>query len=135
MEADDILESSGKWLKACEVNRKNRLYGVALYSLEMSVEMALKAVLYKLNIEVPKMHNITGQMRAVAKENTKLSKEFRDSIDKITDVFSTLIEYRAPSGYSFEYNFSENELKDKLEGLYAESKTIIELCRKTVRSM
>jgi HEPN domain-containing protein len=135
LEAEDILKNSDKWLRACEVDRKNGLYSVALYSLEMSVEMALKAVLFKLGIEVPKTHNVAGQIRAVAKENAKIGKEFSGRIDKITDVFSTLVEYRAPSGYSFEYNFSEKELKDKLDGLYAESKSIIELCRKTVRSL
>ncbi len=134
MEATDIMNGSKRWLKSCDANAKNKLYGIALYSLEMSVEMALKAVLYKLGMEVPKAHNIAGQIRAAIRENRHAGEGLKARIDKITDVFSALIEYRAPSGYAFEYNYTENEFKRKLGEIYPEAKEIVELCDKFVSS-
>ncbi len=134
MEAGEILRNSEMWLRTCDASRKAGIPASALYSLEMAVEMALKAVLCKLGIEVPKSHNVTNQIREVARHDARIPKEFRDKIDKIADTFSLLVEYRAPSGYSFEYNFTEKELKGKLDDLYDDSREIIELCREAVSS-
>ncbi len=135
MEAEEILRSSEMWLRTCDASRKAGIPASALYSLEMSVEMALKAVLCGLGIEVPKAHNVTNQIREVARHDARIPKEFRERMDKIASTFSTLVEYRAPSGYSFEYNLSDEELERKLDSLYDDSKEIIELCRRAVASL
>ena len=57
-EAADALEDARRWFDVSILAGEHGDYNIGLYSLEMSVEIALKGVLTKFGIAYPKVHDI-----------------------------------------------------------------------------
>ncbi len=114
--AYNALGSAGRWLNSGRINSNGGNYDAALYSLEMAVEISLKAVLLSLNFDAPKTHAIGDFVKEAVRGNGKVPEEFRSSLPETLSVFNALLELRSVSGYIFE---SEKELKE-LGKMYSE---------------
>ena len=70
-------------------------YNIGLYSLEMSVEIALKGVLTKFGIAYPKVHDVIPLVVKLFNEkNGKLPNEFVENENLIIDTFRELFAIR-----------------------------------------
>ncbi len=70
-------------------------YNIGLYSLEMSVEIALKGVLTKFRIAYPKVHDVISLIvKLFDEKNGKLPKEFIENETFIVDTFRELFAIR-----------------------------------------
>ena len=130
----DAIESARRWLNSARINASAGSYDAALYSLEMSVEIALKALLLSLGIEVPRTHSIGDLVIESVRDNKRLPKELAQNADKIVGLFNSLAALRPISGYIFETKSSLRDMKVKYDKYANEADAVIEMCGKAVKS-
>ena len=109
------IESAEAWLRTAEITRKNEDYDISAYSLEMSLEITLKAVLIALNVNYPKVHDMTIALRKQLKSNKKISVEDANRFNEYMFILSDLIRLRPIGGYFFDDTndkASEKELEN-----------------------
>lgn len=112
---------------------KNRIYTTALYSMEMAVEISLKALLLEFQVNVPKTHNVINTLRNLFEEkNAILPKEFSSRKDFILDAYNDLLEIRPLVGYTFEVNMSIDP-EEKAKQYIKSTKEIVNLCDLAIR--
>ncbi len=133
--AVDAVESAKRWLVSADLNAEAGNFDSALYSLEMCVEISMKAVLMSINIDVPKAHRIGDIFSASISEDKHVPKEFKQKSADIINVFNALLELRTASGYMFETKTTMKELKIKYEHYKKDAGKIVELCAKTVHAL
>lgn len=131
--AGDAVASAKRWLNSAGRNAGGGDYDTALYSLEMSVEIALKAVLFALGLEVPRMRSISDLATEALKGDSRLPKEFREETDSMVGTFNALINLRPTSGYMFETTSTLTELKKKYEAYKGNAERTVDLCENAVR--
>ncbi len=128
------LEDSKRWFETAVASGKNGHYNIGLYSLEMAVEIALKAVLINLNINYPKVHDIMPTFtNAVAKNKGKLPARFIESESKIMETFRELLKRRGAAGYTFSSEIKIADLEGDFKRYSPATKDVIELCEEAVR--
>lgn len=129
------IETAKGWLKTAEVAFDAGIYEQSLYALEMSVEIALKAVLIATHVEVPKVHDITDVVRTFLVHNKKLPKEFADNIPDYLSTFKSLVEIRPFVGYGFE-NKNERIWFDKqAQELMPKCTKIVKSCENAIKKL
>lgn len=133
--AEDAIESAGRWMKAAELNAGVGNYDSALYSLEMSAEIALKAVLLALRIDIPKTHNIADVFLQSVGEDKRASNAFGPNVGRMIETFRTLLELRSVSGYIYETRYNMGALKAKYESNIDDVVEIVDSCKKFVRQI
>ncbi|MCL4380983.1 MAG: HEPN domain-containing protein [Candidatus Marsarchaeota archaeon] len=132
--ARNAIEGAKRWLISAELNAEHGSYDSALYSLEMSVEIAMKAVLLSIGIDVPKAHGIGDVFAASVRSDKRIPEEFKQQAAKTVEIFNALLGLRAASGYMFETNAKMEEFKAKY-GLYRKSAgNAVELCSTAVHA-
>ena len=131
MEAMKIAEN---WLLTAETMTEKKIYNTALYSEEMAVEIALKALLLSFHIEPPKIHNIIEIVNSKIINSEKLSKEKREEIKEITRyLLPELLVNRQVSGYTFNYNIDKKDL-EALALKYLElTRNAVKLCNDIIK--
>lgn len=130
--ARDAIENSRRWLSSANVNAKVGNYDLAVYSLEMSVEIALKALLFSIGIDVPKTHSVGDIVVKGVKEDGVLSRMIGGEIDGFVRTFNSLSTLRSMSGYIFETRSTLKDMKSKYEKFAAETERVVDLCGKAV---
>jgi len=127
------MDNAKVWLNTAEVTMNSRIYTTALYSMEMAVEIALKALLMELGINVPKLHNVTNVLKAIFEEKrSALPKEFRDKEALILDTYNDLLEIRPLVGYIFEMNASI-DVEEKAKRYIKASNEVVGICGLAIR--
>lgn len=127
--------SAKRWLASAKAAAGIGSYDSALYALEMSIEISLKAVLFSLGMDVPKSHAIGDVFSYAVKENRSVPKELRNGLDGILDTFNALLELRAASGYIFETKTSLEGLKAKYDRYVGEVESASRVCEASVKSV
>ncbi|MCL5427941.1 MAG: HEPN domain-containing protein [Candidatus Marsarchaeota archaeon] len=128
------MENARMWLYTADAALKKRIYSTALYSMEMSVEIALKAVLLEFGVDVPKVHNIMNSLRQIFREKRALlPKEFVEKEGIILDTFNGLLELRPLAGYAFETHAGVAD-SEGVAGKYMKDSTeVVNLCGAAVK--
>ncbi len=122
----EAMKDSERWLSSAENNLKAGNYDIALYSSEMSLEIAIKALLIKNGIDYPKKHDVIDQFRLIINQRNTDNK-LREKADNIIKTFSQLLDYRNIAGYNFGELKLDDNVKNKTEELIKETKAYIEL--------
>lgn len=133
--ANEAIGSAKRWLSSAKINADAGNYDTALYSLEMSAEIAFKGLLFSLGMEVPKTHSIGDFVADAVKGNENLKKKFGGDIDKLLGTFNALMNLRPISGYIFETKSSLKELKKKYEECVGDAEKIVKACSEAVNSV
>ncbi|MGC8533869.1 MAG: HEPN domain-containing protein [Candidatus Parvarchaeum sp.] len=134
-EAADALEDSKRWFNVGILAGDHGDYNIGLYAMEMSIEIALKGVLTKLEIAYPKVHDILPFLiKAFAEKKGKLPKEFIENETLITDTFRELLKRRGPAGYSFSSNIKIVDLKGDFNAYSKAVEKVIKLCQEAVKN-
>ena len=133
--AGDALLSAKRWLETAHMAAGEGNYDSAVYSLEMSVEISLKAVLLSIGTEVPKIHAIGDIFAEAVRGNDKVHKELSSSVEEITRTFKELLKLRSAAGYMFEREDELENLGSEYRNLEGSSDKIVALCEKAVRKL
>ncbi len=129
------IEVSKDWLSTAEMSSKMGLYEQSLYAMEMSVEIAFKAVLRSLSIEFPKVHDITDAAREYLSGNGKLPGGFREGLQDYIATFNSLLGYRPIVGYGFDERFQNVDFEEKAKRLLPKSKEVVLACEAAIKKM
>ncbi len=130
MEKDRIeaaLETSRLWFKAAEDTRKGGSYNVSLYSLEMSMEIMLKAILMTQGIDPPKTHDI-GNVVKRALGDLKNKNIDKKELAEIIDLFYVLLGLRNESGYMYDSRMSNSSLKELVNKYFEATRKSLQSC-------
>ena len=131
--AVDIIDNAKMWLITAQATIERQVYPTALYSIEMSVELAVKGVMFNLGVDVPKVHNITPLIREIfAEKQSMLPKEFIENEPFIIDTFSILLDLRPAAGYAYERNINNESMKESAQKYVKSAAQIIMLCQKAI---
>lgn len=125
------IENAETWLGSANSNYRDGHYSAALYSLEMCAEIALKAVLLSINVNVPKTHDISSLVIKYSDEHQKLG-AIKENEKSIRNTFMDLLTYRNSAGYMFEYRRSEAEFKELVTEYLPKTKKLLDICKRTV---
>ncbi len=133
--ADEAIRTAESWIKTAETMLGGKVYNTALYSEEMAVEIALKAVMLSIGIEPPKVHNIIESVETNVLDSNNVPKKYKEELKEITrSLLPELLRNRQLSGYTFNYNINQKDL-EKLAVKYLEaSQKAVETCKKAVDS-
>ncbi|MCW1309899.1 MAG: HEPN domain-containing protein [Candidatus Nanoarchaeia archaeon] len=129
----DALDDAQRWLNSAKRDGSSGDYNLGIYGLEMSVEIALKAVLIFLGIDYPKVHDILPVVRMAIKENkSRLPKSFVENESFILDTFKDLLKLRGPAGYTFGSNVKIMDLEEDYKKYLGDATKILELCKTAI---
>ena len=133
--AEEAIRTAESWIKTAETMLGGKVYNTALYSEEMAVEIALKAVMLSIGIEPPKVHNIIESVETNVLDSNNVPKKYKEELKEITrSLLPELLRNRQLSGYTFNYNINQKDL-EKLAVKYLEaSQKAVETCKKAVDS-
>ncbi|MEM3191927.1 MAG: HEPN domain-containing protein [Candidatus Micrarchaeaceae archaeon] len=109
-EALIAVNNAKRWYKTAMDAYDDGNYDTCVYSLEMALEIGLKSMLLKFNIEYPKMHDIIPIFK-LRTQSLKFSKELDKSLDEMLGTFQLLLKYRNETGYMFSYKTDMVTLK------------------------
>ena len=130
----DALDDANSWFDVAIMSGKTGKYNIGLYSLEMALEIVMKAVLINLDVNYPKVHDIMPTfLNAVSENKGKLPKEFIDKEDLIMKTFRELLKRRGPAGYTFSSDIKISDLEGDFKKYGKITKELIDLCIKAVK--
>lgn len=129
-----VIEAARDWLATAEMSSKSKRYEQSLYAMEMSVEIAFKAVLLSLKLEVPKVHDISEIAREYLAGNRKLPKEFLEGLEDYLNTFNVLLGFRPIVGYGFEETFGKWDFSTEARKLLPECTKIVSACEGAIGS-
>ena len=133
--AGEAILSARRWLESSQATAKDGNYDVAIYGLEMSVEIALKAVMLSIGVETPKIHAIGDAFAKVVKENGRVPLEFSSSLTETIGTFNKLLELRSVAGYMFESGDEFANFEKQYNALEGSACRVVAMCEKAVRSI
>lgn len=127
------IETAKDWLQTAKITSDAGIYGQSIYALEMAVEIALKAVLLSVHVDVPKVHDVRKTVKTFIVGNKDVPKSFRDGLDHYMPIFETLLNLRAMVGYGFEGGAESKELEMQAKTLIPKCSEIILACEKAIK--
>ncbi len=131
--AAEAMKIAKNWLLTAETMADKKIYNTALYSEEMAVEIALKALLLSFHVEPPKMHNIIEIVDSKIINSEKLSKEKREEIKEITRyLLPELLVNKQVSGYAFNYNIDKKDLETLALKYLDLTRNAVKLCNNII---
>ncbi len=131
---DAALETSSLWFKAAEDTRRGGSYNVSLYSLEMSLEIMLKAILMATRADPLKTHDIGNVVKRVLDEfkNKNIDQK---AVTEIVDLFYILLGLRNESGYMYDSRTSNTMLKELVDKYFEAVRKSLETCKHIIKSL
>ncbi|MHB8372838.1 MAG: HEPN domain-containing protein [Thermoplasmataceae archaeon] len=96
------ISNSRSWYLSAEINAERNQYDIAVYSLEMAMEIAFKAFLLKFHMDVPKSHNIGNLILNKLHESKLISTENAEKLKGYVEEYYDLLRMRNVAGYSYE---------------------------------
>jgi HEPN domain-containing protein len=129
----DALDDAMRWLNSAKRSGDSGDYNLGIYGLEMSLEIALKAVLIALKVDYPKVHDVLPVIRLAIKENrSKLPGAFVNNESFVLDTFRELLKLRGPAGYTFSSNIKIADLEGDYKRYLKDVIKIFGLCKESV---
>ena len=102
--AERALADAEEWLQSANKLREINAGPKILYSLEMGVELSIKALLLYHGIDFPKSHNILAAVVSLLSSDI-IDDEIRENAELIISTFHALLDLRSASGYSYDLSF------------------------------
>jgi HEPN domain-containing protein len=132
--ASRALKNAEEWLLSSKELDKAKVASKVLYSLEMGVEMSLKALLIYHGIDFPKSHNILPVVANLISSSEFDDTEIKVSSNEIFSTFHALLDIRSASGYSYESSFDNEFFLEKANRYADPAFHIFELIRKHIKA-
>lgn len=128
------IEDAKRWFAVAKLSMDNSLSDKAMYAMEMSLEMVLKAVLLAFGAEFPKTHNVSELLRNEVR-NSKVAEETKDKLYTWMDTFDYLLEFRNASGYRAQSSIADADFKDKANKKFGVVKDAVDNCESIIKKL
>jgi len=123
------LKRSGRWLKSALRALEDERWDDVVYSSQMAVEQASKAVLIALGIEYPKEHDVSVVFKQI-QEIENIPAWFVSMIPELANIISELAELRGLAGYGYEKGLDADYFKEYAPEAYEMARKHHEACAK-----
>jgi len=126
------LERAGRWLRGAEVALDEERWDDVVYSAQMAVEQASKAVLFALGVDFPRQHDVSGVLIDMM-DREDLPGDFRGEIPQIAAAIRELAEQRGLAGYGFEEGITADYFEDYAPQAYEMARKVHQSCKAFLR--
>lgn len=123
------IKRSKRWLRGALRALEDERWDDVVYSSQMAVEQASKAVLMAFGIEYPKEHDVSIAFKQIGKIKG-VSSWFLAMLDELALNISELAELRGLAGYGYEKGLDAQYFKDYAPKAYQMGKRHYEVCSK-----
>ena len=128
------IEESLSWLKSADLNMKGQNYSKCVYDLQMALEIAVKAVLFAVEVDSPKKHNVNDLLEIAVNERKNLfSEQFKNALPGIVASLRRLLYLRSLSAYGFEKAISSTDFESISNEMYQPTADYISICSEEVK--
>lgn len=128
------LEDAEEWVqsarKLAEINAGPKI----LYSLEMGIELSLKALLLYHSVDFPKIHNILEVVVNLITSDKFNDTEIKENSELIFTTFHGLLNLRGASGYSYESSYDRQFFAEKVQQYEGPVEKILEMVKRHMLS-
>ena len=129
--AERALADAEEWLQSANKLREINAGPKILYSLEMGVELSIKALLLYHGIDFPKSHNILAAVVSLLSSDI-IDDEIRENAELIISTFHALLDLRSASGYSYESSYSHEFFIEKAEEYDGPASQVLALIKRHI---
>jgi HEPN domain-containing protein len=123
------LRRSGRWLRSASRALEDGRWDDVVYSSQMAVEQASKAVLIALGIDYPKEHDVSIVFKQIS-EVENVPGWFTSMISELASIISELAELRGLAGYGYEKGLDADYFKEYAPEAYEMARKHYETCAK-----
>ena len=127
--AASAIRRSARWLRSALRALEDERWDDVVYSSQMAVEQASKAVLIALGIEYPREHDVSTVFKRISRiEN--VPEWFSSIVPELADNISELAELRGLAGYGYEKGLDADYFKGYAPKAYEMAVKHYEACAK-----
>ncbi len=123
------LKRGKRWLKGALRALEDERWDDVVYSSQMAIEQASKAVLIALGMEYPREHDVSAIFKRISKVEG-IPTWFLSILDELATNISELAELRGLAGYGYEKGLDVEYFKDYAPIAYEKAKRHYESCGK-----
>lgn len=124
----EALERARRWYQGAIRALEDKRWDDVIYSYEMAVEQALKAILILYGIEYPKKHDIS--IIYLTLKSKKIPEFFSKNIDNHAKILNLLVKKRGPAAYGYVEGINKNEFMKDAKDLKQDIEDILNQCEK-----
>lgn len=124
--ANEALKRARRWYQGSIRALEDQRWDDVVYSYEMAVEQALKAILILYGIEYPKKHDISNIYLSL--KNKKVPEFFSKNIDNHAKILNILVKKRGPAAYGYVEGINKNEFMEDAKNLKQDVENILNEC-------
>ncbi|MBS7655820.1 HEPN domain-containing protein [Candidatus Bathyarchaeota archaeon] len=132
--AKSALKRSSRWLTNALRALEEERWDDVVYSSQMVVEHASKAVLIAFGVEYPKAHDISFVFKQISKKKN-VPIWFLSMLNELASNISELAELRGLASYGYEKGLDVNYFKDYAPKAYEIAKKHYEACVKLLSEL
>lgn len=132
--ASSALKRSGRWLKGAARALEDGRWDDVVYSSQMTVEQASKAVLIALGIEYPRAHDVSAAFKQISKIRD-VPRWFSSILQELAGNISELAELRGLAGYGYEKGLDAEYFKEYAPKAYEKAKKHYESCARLLSEL
>jgi HEPN domain-containing protein len=120
------LERARRWYQGAIRAFEDQRWDDVIYSYEMAVEQALKAILILYGIEYPKKHDISIIYLSLKSKN--LPEYFSKNIDNHAKILNLLVKKRGPAAYGYVEGLDKSQFMKDAKNLRKDVEDILIQC-------
>jgi len=124
--ANEALKRARRWYQGSIRALEDQRWDDVVYSYEMAVEQALKAILILYGIEYPKKHDISNIYLSL--KNKKVPEFFSKNIDNHAKILNILVKKKGPAAYGYVEGINKNEFMKDAKNLKQDVENILNEC-------
>ena len=132
--AERALADAEEWLQSAEKLIEINAGPKILYSLEMGVELSLKALLLYHGIDFPKTHNILAAVVNLISSDKFDDPNIKENGELIFSTFHALLDLRSASGYAYESSYSSEFFIEKAKEYAEPASQVLALVKRHIGS-
>ncbi len=115
-----------RWLQGAERAFEDKRWDDVIYSSQMAVEQAIKAILLDQGLIFKRVHDVSDEFLLLKKQKS-LPKDFHSNVDELSDVLIYLTDQRALAGYGFEEEVGVSFFKEPAPKALEKAKWALEI--------
>lgn len=128
------LARSERWLMGALRALEDERWDDVVYSSQMAVEHASKAVLIAFGIEYPREHDVSFVFKQISRVKG-VPEWFLSIMDELVENISELAELRGLAGYGYEEGFDAEYFRDYAPIAYERAKKHYEACARLLSEL
>lgn len=132
--ASSALKRSSRWLKGAFRALEDGRWDDVVYSSQMTVEQASKAVLIALGVEYPRAHDVSAAFKQISKMRG-VPRWFLSMLRELAGNISELAELRGLASYGYEKGLDAGYFEEYAPKAYEMAKEHYEACAKLLSEL